>query len=63
MDEVIEISAKVPRANVERMRVLAEAAGVTLEAFVCASFEARVEQHEGLDALNEDLTARARRYV
>lgn len=62
MDRV-EVTARVPIAFVERMRELAEASGVTLEAFVCASFEARTAEHQGRDRLSDELLERARKYL
>ena len=61
--EMIEISVKVPKGPAERMQALAEASGVTLDAFVSASLEIREAEHEGRTTLNDALLDRARKYV
>ena len=60
--ELIEVSLKVPKAEAARMQQIAEASGVTFDAFVSASLELRCEQHADRETLIDELLVRARKY-
>lgn len=62
-DDLVEVVVRVPRAPLARMSELAEASGVTIDAFVSASLEMRAAQHEGRTTLLPELEAASRRHM
>ncbi|HVE92316.1 MAG TPA: hypothetical protein VNE62_08455 [Actinomycetota bacterium] len=57
-----QVSVVVPSDLVERLSVLAEASGVTMDGFVAASMEIRCREHEGRTELSDGLAEAARRF-
>jgi hypothetical protein len=56
----VRLSVVVPAHALERMRVLADASGVSIDGFVAASLELRTRQHEGRSSLSRQLANLAR---